>query len=148
MTNIQFETVDVPAGAYIGWAPNPGQTVVGKVLAYQQAGGTDFGGDPCPQLSLELLEPAFSVNKMGDRTDFNTGDLVVINAGLANLKRNVVAAQPQAGDVVKIEFTSLERSANGQVKVFKIGIARGAGKNLPTPPSAGQAAQVEAQPPF
>lgn len=137
MTNYSFETVDVPAGAYIGWGTKPGQHVTGKVLDYSPAGGTNFAGDPCPQLSVELVDKAASFNKEGERRDYDPGELVVLNAGQANLKRGITAAQPARGDVIKITLDELQKTANGTVKVFKIQIARGAAAaSTPAPPAA------------
>ena len=59
MTN--WENIEVPAGSYIGWGTEPGQTVIGKVLGFNMTGGTDFGrlsilevtGDPQPKLVWE-----------------------------------------------------------------------------------------------
>lgn len=123
-----WENVEVPAGSYIGWGAEPGQIVIGKVLAYNPTGGTDFAGAPCPELQLELLEPAYSMNKAGERFDYDKGQLVNINAGGANLKRGVTAAQPNAGDLIKIEFEKIEPLKGGKsVKCFAISIARGGG---------------------
>lgn len=128
MTN--WESVDVPAGSYIGWGTEPGQTVIGKVLTYNPTGGTNFAGDTCPELNLELIEPTYSVNKAGERFTHEAGQLVVVSAGGANLKRGVVAAQPQTGDLIKIELEKLEPLSGGRtVKVFKIAIARGGGRS-------------------
>ena len=85
MTN--WENIEVPAGSYIGWGTEPGQTVIGKVLGFNMTGGTDFSGAPCPELQLELIEPGYSMNKDNQRFDYQAGQLVNINAGGANLKR-------------------------------------------------------------
>lgn len=137
MTNYNFEPVTVAAGAYIGWHDQPGQVVTGKVIDYQQAGGQDFNGGACPLLVLELVEPASSFSKDGTRTDFNAGDMVTITAGQANLRRNVLAAQPSAGDVIRITRTANAKTANGTAKLFEIQIARGAGgpASAPAPQS-------------
>ena len=158
MSNFNFETVDVPVGAYVAWAPNPGQVVTGKVLSYDAAGGTDFQGNVCPQLSLELVDTAYSVNKAGERRDFAVGELVVINAGLANLKRAVQAAVLEVGDIVRITYSGHAQSANGTVKLFDIAVARGAGRTASAPQQqapaqgfatpAAPAQQVSAAPPF
>lgn len=124
--NFSFSDVDVPQGAYIGWADVPGQVVTGKVLSFDLEGGTDFAGKVCPQLEVELIEPAYSVNKAGARTDFGAGEFVVITCGLANLKRNIRAADPHPGDVIKLTYSETASSANGTVKIFRTQIARGA----------------------
>jgi hypothetical protein len=152
MTTYNWETVDVPRGAFISWGETVGQHVTGKILDYEPAGGTNFAGEPCPQLSIELVEPAASINKAGQRTDFPTGDLVVLNAGQVSLKRAVKAADPKSGDLIKITLSNLVKTPNGTVKEFDIKIARGAGgsaKSLPlttAPPFA--PSQPQAAPPF
>ena len=128
MSDYTFESVDVPRGAYISWGSYTGQKVVGKVLEYSPSGGTDFNENPCPQLQVELIEPAKSIAKDGTITDFIAGELVVLNAGLVSLKRAIRAADPAPGDIVKIELTSLAKVAKGEVKEFSIQIARGAAK--------------------
>lgn len=122
----QFEDVDIPQGSFISWGPKPGQKVVGKVVEYGAATGTDFNDNPCPQLSVELVEPAHSVNKDGERRDYGVGELVVINGGQANLRRNLLATDPSRGDVISIEFSDLQKTPRGSVKVFRTRIARGA----------------------
>jgi len=126
MSTYQFEDVVVPHGSFIGWGDYPGQFVTGKVLDYDPRGGTDFNNEVCPQLTVELVEPAASFNKQGDRTDYQAGELVLLTCGLVSLKRAIKAADPTPGDVVKILLDSLERTPNGTVKVFKLQIARGA----------------------
>lgn len=125
MTN--WETVEVPRGAYLGWGAKPGQHVTGKVVDYSENGGTNFAGEPCPSATIELTEPAASFNKDGDRTDFPAGEMIQLNAGQVSLKRALRAADPKPGDLVKIELTNLAKTANGSVKEFSIKIARGAG---------------------
>jgi hypothetical protein len=127
MTNPTWETVEVPRGAYISWGEQTGQHVTGKVLEFSPTGGTDFAGNPCPQLSVELIEGSASVNKQGQRTDFAAGELVVLNCGQVSLKRAVKAADPAPGDLVKITLSDLVRTSNGTVKQFDIKIARSAG---------------------
>ena len=128
MTEYQFEDVNIPRGAYIGWGNAIGQHVTGKVLDYDPMGGTAFNGDPCPQITVELVAPAASFNKAGERTDFDTGEIVVINAGLVSLKRGLKAADPAPGDVIKIELVNLAKTTNGTVKEMGIKIARGVHK--------------------
>lgn len=147
MAQPQWEDVNVPRGAYIGWGTTPGQHVTGKVLDYSPAGGSDFNGEPCPQLSVELVEPAASFNKSGERTDFQAGELVVLNAGQASLKRAIRAADPAAGDLVKIALSGLVQAAKGQVKEFSIKIARGAGGTA-APQAPAPQPSAQATPPF
>jgi hypothetical protein len=129
MTQPQWEDVDVPRGAYISWGTKAGQHVTGKVLDYNPAGGNDFNDEPCPQIAVELTEPAASINKEGVRTDFAAGELVQLNAGQVSLKRALRAADPRPGDLVKISLSDLVKTARGTVKEFNIKIARGAATN-------------------
>ena len=122
---INWETIEVPRGAYIGWGTKTGQDVTGKVIDYQPDGGTDFAGNPCPSVAIELIEDAASFNKDGDRTDHPAGELVQLNAGQVSLKRALRAADPSPGDVVKISLEKLVKTDKGTVKEFGIKIARG-----------------------
>src|SRR6516165_813377 len=124
MTN--WEEITVPKGAYISWGTKPAQHVTGKVLEFSHDGGTDFAGNRCPTIAIELTENAVSVNKEGDRTDYPAGEIVQLNAGQVSLKRALRAADPSPGDLVKITLDNLVKTANGTVKEFRIQIARGA----------------------
>jgi len=143
MTN--WETIEVPRGAYVSWGTKAGQHVTGKVLAYDPAGGTNFAGEPCPNLEIELTEAAASINKEGERFDHAAGETVQLNAGQVSLKRALRAAAPAAGDLVKITFINIAKTASGgTVKEYDIKIARGAGAA-----AAPKAAAVEDDsPPF
>lgn len=139
MTEPQWTEVEVPRGAFISWGTNTGQHVTGKVLSYEPQGGTDFAGNPCPQVAVELTAPAASINKEGVRTDFPVGELVVLNAGQVSLKRALQAAQPAPGELVKITLANLARTANGTVKEFTIAKA-------PAPAGGGVASAAGAAP--
>ncbi|UQE73861.1 hypothetical protein MYK68_14090 [Gordonia sp. PP30] len=150
----EWETIDVPAGAFIGWGNTPGQAVTGKVLTFDPAGAQDYNGNVCPELGLELVEPAASYNKAGERFDYATGDLVNLTCGATNLKRAVMAASPSAGDLVKITLQEIKPLNGGRsVKIFDLKIARGAGgastPATPTPqaPAAQPAANTPPTPP-
>ena len=121
---MNWETVDVPRGAYIGWGTKPGQHVTGKVLDYDPAGATDFNGGQCPALEIELTEPAASFNREGERTTQDTGEIVQLSCGQVSLKRAVRKADPKPGDLVKITLENLAKTQNGTVKEFGIKIAR------------------------
>jgi hypothetical protein len=134
MTTYNWETVDVPRGAFISWGETVGQHVTGKILDYEPTGGTNFAGEPCPQLSIEL---------------------VVLNAGQVSLKRAVKAADPKSGDLIKITLSNLVKTPNGTVKEFDIKIARGAGgaaaavtKTMNDPKFNASFEQPSAAPPF
>lgn len=122
----EWEEIEVPRGAYISWGTKPGQHVTGRVVDYNVTGGNDFNEQPCPQIAVELTEPAVSVNKDGDRSNFDTGELVQLNAGQVSLKRALRAADPSPGDLVKITLSDLVKTSKGTVKEFSIKIARGA----------------------
>lgn len=94
MSTFQFEAIETPAGAFIGWHDSPGQVVTGEVIDYTPTGGQDFSGSSCPQIALCLVEPCSSFNKAGQRTDFQAGETVFITAGQANLRRGMLAARP------------------------------------------------------
>lgn len=128
----QWEEVEVPRGAFIGWGNKPGQHVTGKVLEFSLDGGRDFYDKPCPSAAIELTEPASSFNKEGERTIHEAGTLIQINAGQVSLKRALRAADPSPGDLVKIALEQIVKGAGkngGDVKEFGIKIARGAGVN-------------------
>lgn len=149
MASPNWEEIEVPRGAFVSWGEQVGQHVTGKVLDYSPAGGTDFAGNPCPQLSVELVERAASVNKQGQRTDFEPGELVVLNCGQVSLKRAVKAADVKPGDLVKITLSNLVRTANGTVKEFSIKVARGAGQaQRPAAQPSSSFPAPTAQPPF
>lgn len=125
--NINWETVEVPTGAYISWGNKTGQHVTGKVIDYLPEGGTDYNGDPCPHITIELIETAASITKDGERTDHPAGNIIQLNAGQVSLKRKLRAADPTTGDILKITLDSLVKTDRGTVKDFTLQIARGAG---------------------
>lgn len=147
-----WEEIDVPRGAYVSWGNTPGQHVTGRVMAFDERGGTDFDGKPCPSLEVELTEPAASIDKNGTRTDFEAGAMVVLNCGQASLKRAVRVAALDRGDLVKITLSNLAPAAKGTVKEFAIKVARGAGQpaqGRPAPSFGGPAIpQQQSAPPF
>jgi len=123
-----WEPIDVPRGAYIGWGTKPGQHVTGKVTNYEASGGTDFAGSPCPALEVELTDPAASFNKDGERTDHDPGATVKITAGQVSLRRAVQKANPRPGDLIKITLDGMAKTASGgTVKEFGIQIDRAGG---------------------
>lgn len=136
-----FEVIEVPKGQFFSWASKPGQVVTGVVTAYGDEAGTDANGNIVPQISLELLADAVSVNKDGDRTEIEAGSEVTLNTGQANLKKGIKKAQPRPGDKVRMSFVSTEKNANGTTKIFEVAIKRAA-------PVAAAPAQEESEPPF
>lgn len=128
-----WETIEVPRGAYIGWGTKVGQHVTGKVLEYAPNGGTNFAGEPCPALTIELIEKAASFTKDGERSEHGPGEVVQLNVAQVSLKRAVRAADPAPGDLLKIVLSNLAKTEKGSVKEFSIQIARGAGGSAPAP---------------
>jgi hypothetical protein len=78
-----------------------GDTVSGTITAVRP--GTDFNGNPCPVIDL--------VTEDGERT---------LSCGQANLKAQIIALKPKAGDVLKVTFDHEEKAAMGMKKVFAI----------------------------
>jgi len=152
---MQWETVTSTPGGFIGWGNTEGQHVTGKVLDYSPDGGTDFNGNRCPQISIELTEPAASFNKHGERTDYAAGETVTLTCGQKSLHQAMLRAAPAPGDLIKVVLTGLAKTQNGAAKVFEIKIARGAAGSAapaaPTQQPVGQQASFGAAddaPPF
>lgn len=145
------ETVTVPTGAYISWGNKRGQHVTGKVIDYQPEGGSDYNGDPCPHITIELTEDAASINKEGQRTDYPAGEIVQLNVGQVSLKRKLRAGEPGSGDIIKITLDNLAKTDRGTVKEFDVKIARGAANSNGTKArkaAAKTAVEDDDEPPF
>lgn len=70
MTDTDYDFEELASGGmYAKWEAI-GDEVVGRIAAFSIDGGTDFNGDPCPQLVVET-----------------TGGNVTINGGQAALRR-------------------------------------------------------------
>lgn len=91
----QWQKIEVPRGSYVGWGNKRGQHVTGTVTDYDVTGGSDFNGNACPQLDVELTERAASFDKEGNRTNFEVGELVSVTCGLTVLKKMVKSAEPK-----------------------------------------------------
>ncbi|WP_100483791.1 type 1 glutamine amidotransferase family protein [Mycobacteroides abscessus] len=142
------EEIDIPKGSFIGWGMTKGQHVTGKVLEYSDTGGKDTKDNICPQVTVELTEPAASFNKIGTRTDYGIGDLVSVTGSQVQLKRGLKVAAPSPGDLVKITLTDVKVLPNtNTLKEFSIKVARGAGSPVPTPVGAVSGGFAE-EPPF
>jgi hypothetical protein len=127
MTSYNFTPVEVPSGTFIGWGPNPGQSVTRHVVSYAPSGGTDFNQNPCPQIvGVLTADCATYKDKGATKERVTAGTMVTINAGQANLRRNVLAADPQPGDVVLFDWTG-DRVAD-HVGLFDAWIDRDAGR--------------------
>ncbi|WP_229117566.1 hypothetical protein [Enemella dayhoffiae] len=147
MSEPTWETIEVPRGSFVGWGDQQGQHVTGTVIEYSPAGGTDFNNEVCPRLTVELTAPAASFDKAGNRSDYQAGDLVVLNCGLANLKRAVKFANVEAGDMVKITLAGFEKVDKGTVKLFDMKVARGAGRSAQQAPAQAPQQQFQQAPP-
>lgn len=148
MSENGWEEVEAPIGNFIGWG-RVGQTVTGKVIFYTHDGGTDFNGQACPQITIELQGQADSYKEKGTQlVSFDSGQVVMINAGQANLKANVVAAQLMPGNLVQIAYVGDQALPGGKaVKQFKIRVNRQAGVSTQQRnPAAQQAYQPPAPP--
>lgn len=143
-----WETIESTAGGFIGFGTKVGQHVTGKVVDYSIDGGTDFNGNKCPQLAVELTEKAASFNKEGARTDFEAGEIVNVTCGQVSLKSTIRRTDPAPGDLIKVTLSELVKTANGTAKVFEIKIARGAGVSTSGKPAAATAAADDDEPPF
>jgi hypothetical protein len=122
--------VEVPRGPFYGWGTHPGQQIVGKVVNYDETGGTDFAKEVCPSLEVVLLEPSDSYNKAGDRTAHEAGETIQLNCGQVSLKRAVTRAELEHGDLVKITLANIAEIKGGRtVKEFSISIIRAADAN-------------------
>ncbi len=129
MSTPTFEDVVVPQGDFIGWDKKPGQVLTVNILSFDPSGGSDANGNTCPQLVGTLVEDFTSYSGNGaESKELEAGGMVTVNCGQANLKRNVLAAAPEPGDMLRISFTDTAKTPNGTAKLFKAQIARGAGK--------------------
>jgi hypothetical protein len=121
----EFTKVEVARGDFIGWAPKPPQTVIVKVQSFDPLGGTDANDKPCPQMVGTLTEDTKSYRDNGATVrDLKAGDLVTVTAGIANLKAGLLAADPKPGDIVKMDFNDVYKTAKGTGKVIDVLIAR------------------------
>lgn len=142
----EWQSVKAPAGAFIGWGNTPGQYVTGKVVAFDANSGRDFDGDPCPELSVELIEPAASFRK-GQRTDYPVGETVRVTCAQAGLRRDILVAELTPGDLVKIVLVKLVPTAKSPAKIFDLQVARGSAAS-PPPAQVSFGGDLSPQPPF
>lgn len=121
-----WQDIDIPQGTFIGWG-EVGQTITGKVLSFAAEGGTDFSQNPCPQVVLELTETVDNYKDKGTvKETIESGELVTLTCGQANLKRAITAASLNVGDLVRVKFDDTYKTANGTGKSFKVQVARAA----------------------
>ena len=89
---------------------NVGDQVVGTIKAEPRA-GTDYLGNPCPELILEVGED---------------GDEVTLTVGWAMLKRLLAEHEPQMGQRIRVTYTGDERTERGgTMKVFTLDVKDG-----------------------
>ena len=144
----EWQTVEAPRGAYIGWGNTVGQTVQGEVIFCDMTGGTNVAGEPVPELQLRLTERAASFTKEGQRTDYEPGEYVVLTCSQISLKRHIMAAQPPLGPgwEVRVWLSALSPTGKGTVKEFlmeKRRVPFGAGSSpQPAPSPASMPAQT------
>lgn len=125
MTTPTFEDVVVPQGDFIGWNKTPGQIATITVLSFEPNGGTDANGNVCPRIIGTLVEDFTSYSGNGaESKEIPKGELVTLNCGQANLKRGVMAANAEPGDILRIHFNDTAKTTNGTAKLFDIKIAR------------------------
>lgn len=95
---------DVPSGDY--WkADEIGARIAGTIIRVGL--GTDFNGNPCPQLVID------TGGDEGEKT---------VNCGQANLKAQMMtlSPRPKPGDKIRITYSSTQKAAKGDLKVFTI----------------------------
>ena len=92
-----------------------GDEIIGAVT--KVGTGTDFKGNPCPQLHITTDE----------------GDERIVTAGQVFLKRALAEQAPQAGDRIKITMTGLGDPQPGKApaKLFSVAVATGKGNVEP-----------------
>lgn len=124
-----FKTIEVPSGRYIGWGKQ-GQQVTVKVVSYDPTGGRDFNGSIVPQVTGELTEPCTNYTDLrGDRNEetLPTGELVTIQGSTVNLKKGLLLADPQPGDLLRMTYVDrYKTTAGNDGKVIKVEHAPGA----------------------
>ncbi|OMC55422.1 hypothetical protein A5747_13615 [Mycobacterium sp. IS-836] len=123
----EWETVSAPSSvAFIGWGTQEGQHVTGKVI-HVGTGQKMNNAGPCPELAIELTEPAASFTK-GQRTNYDAGTVVTLTAAQYQLERDIIEANLKRGDLVKVTLTGVSNTRNGNtVKNFEVKVARGVG---------------------
>lgn len=99
-----FEDVGSVTGTYCKWE-DVGQAYQGVVVAFSVDGGTDFNGDPVPQIVLAT-------------EDGN----VIINGSQANLRRNLTNGAPKLGlgRICRITWSGTYDTPKGTGKEFTV----------------------------
>lgn len=121
------EEVEVPQGTFIKWG-KIGQVVAGTVMRYSSTAGSDFDGNQCPLLELELLADATNFDKDDREVTIPAGTRVAITGGQANMKRALEEAALKPTDKARIEFSDTYPTTKGSKgKVFTVKVVRGSG---------------------
>ena len=103
MTDFPYDDY-TSSGDYVTWK-TPGDQLIGTVKQIRE--GTDFDGNPCPELVLE-------VNDDGDEQTWTVGQVM--------LKRLLAEQRPQVGQKIRVTYTG----DDGQMKVFTLDVKEGA----------------------
>ena len=120
----EWEDVVVPQGTFIGWG-EVGQRITGYVVDYDETGGSDFNGEPCPLVVVELTEDATNFRDKGTtRETIKAGEFVTVTCGQAGLKRAVRAAALENGNLVRITHDGTYKASKGEGKSFKVQVNR------------------------
>lgn len=116
----KYREIEVPTGRFIGWGKQ-GQQVSVKVATFDQTGGRDFNGDTCPQLVGTLIEDCDNYTDKGTKSEvLKAGEMVTVTAGISNLKKGLLIADPNPGDFVRMTFVDTYKTAQGDGKVIKV----------------------------
>ncbi len=99
----------LPKGAFAKFT-TIGDKVVGDVTGV--AIGEDFNGKPCPQLTI--VE--------------DDGNEVIVTAGQANLKAQIIEKRVEVGDRISIRLDSEVPRTKGSLKVFEVKVTKGGAK--------------------
>ena len=99
-----FEDVGSVTGTYAKWE-NVGDYYQGVIVAYSVDGGTDFNGQPVPQIVLGTTE----------------GN-VIINGSQASLKRNLANGAPKLGlgRICRVTWSGTYEAPKGVGKEFTV----------------------------
>lgn len=99
-----FEDVGSVTGSYAKWE-NVGDFYQGVIVAYSVDGGTDFNGNPVPQIVLGTTE----------------GN-VIINGSQASLKRNLANGAPKLGlgRICRVTWSGTYEAPKGVGKEFTV----------------------------
>jgi hypothetical protein len=116
----QFRTIDVPTGLFISWG-KLGQQVTLRVVSFDPTGGRDVNDKVCPQLIGTLTEACDNYREHGTVHErVAEGEMVTVNAAVANLKKGLLICDPKKGDLVRLTFADTYKTAKGDGKVIKV----------------------------